>query len=190
MARVRKPQPTMETLLFATPEQKVLRFLLSEPTTSFTPRVISSKLKGVRGLGGAEGITRILTELETLGMVTFVDNRRAVRIQDDSSCVQMMKTFTSLCELEGLKKLLEPVATRIILFGSRATGKSRSDSNYDLCVVSQLPDEVKKIAGRHPLGRNIELLAWTPDDYHRAERADPTIMQKLTRGIVLWGTAW
>ena len=56
MARVRKPQPTLEAIIFATPEQKVLRLLLSEPTTSFTPRVISSKLTGVRGLGGGEGL--------------------------------------------------------------------------------------------------------------------------------------
>jgi hypothetical protein len=180
----------MDTLLFATPEQKVLRFLLSEPTTSFTPRVISSKLKGVRGLGGAEGITRILTELETLGLVNWVDNRRAVRIQDDCTCVQVMKTFAALCDLEGLQKQLEPLSTKIILFGSRATGKSRSDSNYDLCVVSQMPEEVRKIAGKHPLGQNIELLAWTPDDFDRAERHDPSTMQKISRGIVLWGSAW
>src|SRR5271168_2913488 len=112
MARVRKPQPTLESIVFATPEQKVLRLLLSEPTTSFTPRVISSKLKGVRGLGGAEGLARILNDLQALGLVDFVDNHRAVRLQDDNSFVQIMKTVAAVSDVETLKKLLEPVSTK------------------------------------------------------------------------------
>ena len=47
MARAKKPLPTLDGLLFVTPEQKLLRFLISEPTTAFTPRTLSSKLKGV-----------------------------------------------------------------------------------------------------------------------------------------------
>src|SRR4051794_30346206 len=103
MARVRKPQPALDSIFFSTPEQKVMRLLLSEPTTSFTPRVISSKLKGVRGLGGADGIMRILTDLQGLGLVDFVDNHRAVRLHDDNSAVQILKTFLAISDLEGLK---------------------------------------------------------------------------------------
>ena len=99
MARVRKPQPTLESLLFATPEQRVLRLLLGEPTTTLTPRVISSKLKGVRGLGGGEGLARILNDLQSLGLVDFVDNHRAVRLQDDNSFVQIMKTIAAINDL-------------------------------------------------------------------------------------------
>src|SRR5881296_1350216 len=103
MARVRNAPPSLETIFFSTPEQKVLRFLLSEPTTSFTPRVLSSKLKGIRGLGGVEGITKILHQLATLGMVEFIDNQRAVRVQDENPVVQHMKAFIAVCDLEGLK---------------------------------------------------------------------------------------
>src|SRR4051794_19167663 len=122
MARVRKSQPTLDSIFFATAEQRVMRLLLSEPTTSFTPRVISSKLKGVRGLGGADGITRILKDLQSLGLVDFVDNHRAVRAQEDSSAVELLKVFSALSELEGLKKLLEPVSSKGVLYGSSAVG--------------------------------------------------------------------
>ena len=104
MARVRKPTPTLESIFFATPEQKVFRLLLSEPTTSFTPRVISSKLKGVRGLGGGEGIMRVLNELQGLGLVDFVDNHRAVRLQDENSFVQIMKSVAAISDIETLRK--------------------------------------------------------------------------------------
>ncbi|HLD99393.1 MAG TPA: nucleotidyltransferase domain-containing protein [Bdellovibrionota bacterium] len=190
MARVRKPQPTLDSVFFSTPEQKVMRLLLSEPTTSFTPRVISSKLKGVRGLGGTEGIMRVLTDLQGIGLVDFVDNHRAVRLQDENTSVQILKTFLAMCDLEGLKKLLESTSTKGILFGSRAVGRARSDSDYDLFVVSEAPEEIRKVAGRHPLGKLIELIVWTPEMYEGIEQSDPALFQKLSQGIVLWGSTW
>jgi predicted nucleotidyltransferase len=190
MARVRKPQPTLESVLFSTPEQKVLRLLLAEPTTSFTPRVISSKLKGVRGLGGTEGIMRVLKELAELGMVDFVDNHRAVRLQDDNTGNHVLKKLTALCDLETLRKLLEPISSKGILFGSRAQGKQRSDSDYDLFVVTDQVEEVRKVAGRHPLGRAVELVVWTPEQFGEIGRQDPSLSSKLETGIVLWGSTW
>ncbi|OFZ20615.1 MAG: hypothetical protein A2X94_11380 [Bdellovibrionales bacterium GWB1_55_8] len=180
----------MNSVFFSTPEQKVLRLLLSEPTTSFSSRVISSKLKGVRGLGGTDGILRILGELEIAGLVDFVDNRRSVRLRDDCSPVRVLKTFLAICDLEGLKALLEPLSSKGILFGSRASGTSRSDSDYDMFVVSDQPEEIRKVVSRHPLGKMIELLVWTPDDYEKIEERDGALVQKLSRGIVLWGSSW
>jgi predicted nucleotidyltransferase len=190
MARVRKTQPTLENFFFATPEQRVLRFLLSEPTTTFTPRAISSKLKGVRGLGGIEGIQKILDELEALGLVDFVDNRRAVRIHDENSSLKVMKTFASMCDLEGLCKQLEPLAPKGFLFGSRASGKCHSDSDYDLLVVTDRPDEALRIAGGHPLGKMIQLRAVTADGFESLETEDSSLHQKISRGIQLWGATW
>ena len=147
-------------------------------------------MKGIRGLGGAEGLTKVLADLEVLGMVEFVDNRKSVRIRDESSPVQILKTFAAVCELEGLKGLLEPHSTKGILFGSHADGIASSDSDYDLFVVSASPEEVKKITSSHPIGRQIELQTWTPEDYHRIDKNDPKLAQKLARGIVVWGTSW
>ena len=190
MARVRKPQPTLDTIFFATPEQKVMRLLLSEPTTAFTPRVISSKLKGVRGLGGTEGIARILNSLEELGLVDFVDNRRAVRIQDENTTVHTLKRFAAICDLESLRKLLQPLSSKGILFGSRATGRARSDSDYDLFVVTDAPEQIREIAGSHPLGKAVEILAFTSDGYGELDNHDPKLARKLEQGVVLWGSTW
>lgn len=190
MARVRKLQPTLDSVFFNTPSQKVVRLLISEPTTSFTPRVISSKLKGVRGLGGAEGIMRILTELQSLGMVDFVDNHRAVRLQDENTTIGILKTFAAICDLESLQKLLEPICSKGILFGSRATGKARSDSDYDLFVVTDQPEEAKRIARGHPLGKAVELTAWTSEMYSEVEKEDAYLAERLPKGIVLWGSSW
>lgn len=190
MARVKKPKPTLDFIFFNSPEQRVIRFLLSEPTSTFIPRVISSRLKGVRGLGGAEGITRILLEFQEMGLVDFVDNNRAVRLRDDHPVMQLMKTVLALCDLEGLKALLEPISKRGILFGSRATGKARSDSDYDLFVVTDIPEEVKKVTARHPIGKQVELVTWTSDDFHDIHQKDSELAQKISNGIVMWETSW
>lgn len=190
MARVKKPKPTLDFIFFNTPEQRVIRFLLSEPTSTFIPRVISSRLKGVRGLGGAEGIIRILMEFQDLGLVDFIDNNRAVRLRDDHPLVQLMKTVLTLCDLEGLKGLLEPISKRGILFGSRAIGKARSDSDYDLFVVTDQQEEVKKVTSRHPLGKKVELITWTPEDFQDIHSRDRDLAQKISNGIVMWETNW
>jgi hypothetical protein len=190
MARVKKSQPTLDSIFFSTPEQKVMRLLLSEPTTALTPRVISSKLKGVRGLGGAEGLMKILTELQELGLVDFVDNHRAVRLHDEGPSIHLLKRFIAICDLESLKQLLEPICAKGILFGSRASGRARSDSDYDLFVVSDTPGHAVEIAARHPLGKLIEIVAWTPDQFERIGSTDPGLQQKLQSGVMLWGSGW
>jgi hypothetical protein len=190
VARLKKAAPSLDAIFFSTPEQKLIRLLLGDPTTTFTPRVICSKLKGVRGLGGVEGITEILVDLQTLGIVDFVSNHRAVRVQDDNSSVQILKTFVSICDLENLKWVLQPISTKGVLFGNRATGKAHSDSDYDLFIVSETPEEVKKAAARHPLGRAVELVIWTPELYAEIQRQDPTLFAKVTGGILLWGPTW
>jgi hypothetical protein len=187
VARVKKSQPTLDSIFFSTPEQKVMRLLLSEPTTSFTLRVIASKLKGIRGLGGVEGLTKILNGLQELGLVDFVDNHRAVRLHDDGAFLQLLKRMSAICDLETLKHQLQPVCSKGILFGSRASGRARSDSDYDLFVVSVSPDEAVKIAARHPLGKLIEIVAWTPEQFERIQSEDSGLQAKLSSGIVLWG---
>ncbi len=190
MARSNKPQVTLDTLFFVSPEQKLIKFLMTEPTTAFTPRVLSSKLKGVRGLGGVEGITKILKTLNELGLVIFLNNNREVCLQNDHPAIQLMKTFCAIADLEGLKQMIEPMSSRGVLFGSRATGKSRSDSNYNLLVVSESPEEIKKVTSRHPLGKKLEPMVLTPDEFSSIESKNKDLSKQIDEGITLWGSAW
>lgn len=187
MARAKVAAPTLEAILFQTPEQRVLRLLLCECTTAFSPRVIASKLKGVRGLGGPEGIVKILEKLETLGMVDFLNNRREVRLHDDNTNCQMLKVMSAVCDLESLKVVLEPLSSRAVLIGSRATGKARSDSDYDICISTESAGEVRKAAERHPLSKRLSLHLFTPDEALHLDEKDAKLAAKVARGVVLWG---
>lgn len=190
MARTNKPQLSLDTIFFVTPEQKLLRFLMTEPTTAFTPRVLSSKLKGVRGLGGVEGISKILKSLQELGLVIYLNNNREVCLQNDHPAIQLMKTFCAISDLEGLKQMIEPMSTKGVLFGSRASGKSRSDSNYNLLVVSETPEEIKKVTSRHPLGKKLEPMVLTPDEFNSTSGKSKELSKQFDDGIHLWGSTW
>lgn len=190
MARVKKTKPTLESLLFVTPEQRLLRLLLSESTTAFSPRVLSSRLKGVRGLGGAEGINKILQQLHEIGMVQFLNNNREVSLFNDSQPIQLLKRLVALCELEDICELLVPISSKGILFGSRASGQARSDSDYDVFVVTDQETEVRNRVERHPLGRRIEIVALPENDYIHLDERDPEMARKLENGIQLWGSGW
>lgn len=190
MARANKPIISLDTIFFSTPEQKLLRFLMSEPTTSFTPRVLSSRLKGVRGLGGAEGIQTILKNLSELGMVLFLNNNREICLQNEHPAIQQMKVFSALCDLEGLITTVQPMSTKGIIFGSRATGRYRTDSNYNLAVVTESCDEVINVVRGHPLVKKIDVLCLTPEEYHDVDTKQPELARHLNSGIVLWGSSW
>ena len=187
----RKSDLTMDHLLFASAEQKVLRFLINEPTTAFPLRGLSSRLKNVRGLGGPEGLMQILESLEDLGLVEFLDNKRAVRLFDDDSIyVQRLKVLSALCDLEALCEQLKAVSRRGVLFGSRSTGSAHSESDYDLFVVSSSPQDVQNFVSGHPLAKRIEVVIWSPEDFERINDKDAALEKKLERGIMLWNSRW
>jgi predicted nucleotidyltransferase len=190
MTKPKKIEYTLDELIFNTPEQRVLRMLLLEPTTVFNCRSLSSKLKGVRGLGGSEGILKVLNQFKELGIVEFLDSNRSVRLRDDSSFILRMKVIVALCELENLVKTLSPISDKGILFGSRSNGSARSDSDYDVLVVSKNLEEVKRLAQGSPLGKQLELIVKTPDEFAKLEKTDKKFFDKISNGVVLWGKIW
>jgi hypothetical protein len=190
MARSKKLTPTLDTFLFNSPQQRLLRFLLTEATTTFNLRVLSSKIKNIRGIGGPEGQLEVLSELEALGIVEFLDNRKAVRLVNEHYLVPTLKALSSIMDLEGLRPLLEPHCRRGYLFGSRATGSNRTDSDFDLFVVGENAEEIRRVAESYPLGRDLEVVVWPEDEYEHLESKDPGLAVKLANGIQLWGPSW
>ena len=75
-----------------------------------------------------------------------------------------------------------------MVFGSRPTGRACSDSDYDIFVVTDAPEQVREIAGGHPLGKAIEIVACTPEKYGAIENEDPKLASRVEQGIVLWGS--
>ena len=173
---------TLDDLMFSTPDQKVLRLLLLESTTVFPLRQLGNRLKGVRGIGGPEGLKQILAKLTAAGVIDWVDHDRAIRLRDDEGRVEVLKVLAVVCEMETLRQVLEPICGRGFLVGVRAEGKGTTDSDYEVAVVSDQPEEATRIARGHPLGKKIQLKFLSADDY-RDE------IQSYSRYVILWGSS-
>ncbi len=183
MARATKTPATWDSIFFATPEQKVLRYLLSSRETTYTLRVLVSKLKGVRGLGGIQGLENILTELEEANLVHFIDNRRAVRVSDEHSGNQVVRRLWGLCELESLYTQLQQFSTKGVLL---TTGPAE----INLYVVTEQPEEVKKLTEQHPMGKLAVLTLQTRDQFDSLAKKDAKLWATLNQGVLIWGSSW
>lgn len=183
MARATKTPATWDSIFISTPEQKVLRYLLSSRDTTYTLRVLVSKLKGVRGLGGIQGLEKILTELEEAGLVHFIDNRRAVRVSDEHAGNQVYRRLWGLCELESLYVQLQAVSTKGVLL-------STAPGEINLYVVTDQPDEVRKLTEQHPMGKLAMLVLNSREQFDSVAKKDPKLWNSLNQGVRIWGSSW
>ncbi len=183
MARATKTPATWDSIFFSTPEQKVLRYLLSSRDTTYTLRVLVSKLKGVRGLGGIQGLEKILTELEEAGLIHFIDNRRAIRISDEHAGNQVFRRLWGLCELESLYQQLQAISSKGVLLGT-------TPGEISLYVVTEQPEEVRKLTEQHPMGKLALLTMQTRDQFDSVPKKDPKLWANLNQGVLIWGSSW
>ena len=183
MARATKTPATWDSIFFATPEQKVLRYLLSSRDTTYTLRVLVSKLKGVRGLGGIQGLEKILADLEEVGLVHFIDNRRGIRISDEHSANQVTRRMWGLCELESLYVQLQAISTKGVLTGTLP-------GEIHLYIVTDQPEEVRKLTEQHPMGKLAILTLQPRDQFDGLAKRDPKLWATLNAGVLIWGSSW
>lgn len=93
-----------------------------------------------------------------------------------------------------LKDRFKGKITRIILFGSRAKGVNRPDSDYDLAVIlrkknhiiiNQIYDEVLTFLLRYAVDLSLKIYS---EENFQKETALPTPFMEeiMTRGVELW----
>lgn len=183
MARVQKPPLSWDALFFHTPHQKVLRFLSSQREATYSLRVLSTKLKAVRGLGGLTGLEEILAELEQAGFVSFIDNGKGIRVQDDHPSLSMLRRLWALSEFEGLFKQLEPM-------GKRGIVTDAAPGEVEFLVVSEKGEEIRTTIEQHPSGKLMKPLLITESQWDALSKKDPKLYVKAQQGSQVWGTIW
>ncbi len=82
--------------------------------------------------------------------------------------------------VEIIVKFVEP--EKIILFGSRATGESKPDSDYDLFVIKKEAEHRRKLAQQiyrslYGIGIAVDIIVETPDRFE-ALKNNPFLIYK------------
>lgn len=95
-----------------------------------------------------------------------------------------------------IPRRLRPLAPRlVILFGSRATGRARPDSDFDLALVMDLPDPAapRTVEARRRLlglGVPFDIVVFTPQEWDEAKDHPLALAHRIAReGKVLLGAA-
>ena len=98
--------------------------------------------------------------------------------------------------LREIVRRLAPLAPRLVmLFGSRAAGVARRDSDYDLLVIMDLPDpdQPRSLPVRRllrDLGVSFDVLVYTPEEWDSFRRHPLALAHRIEReGKVLLGAA-
>lgn len=86
---------------------------------------------------------------------------------------------------------LRKLTTRIILFGSCATGEDTSESDIDIFIVSEQKQKTLRVLEQTNLGRGFEAIQIQPiifshDEVLDSEKNDKEFLSLVREGIILW----
>lgn len=170
--------------LFSTPILRVLDFLMEYSDLEPSDGEITAQIKGVR----RAAVHQALTRLAHLGIVRRMRRgRRCFNALDfGHAWLTPLKAAGNLLALSPLVDALKECSSRIVLFGSRADGTNRHDSDFDLAVVSNERDSVHRIVAASELADRIQLIVKTPAEMLDFESHEPVFAANIRKGIVLW----
>lgn len=167
--------------LWETSLQRALMFLAGHPETEFYDREISAK----SGLSRSAA-NYALRRLAGAGWISADKRGRMVfyRASLENPVIRQIKIADTVIRLQPVIGRLAPLAARITLYGSAAEGRDRPDSDIDLLVISNRPEEARKAAAGLP--RNCQVLVHDPVSWAGIAKQKPVFFSETERGIVLW----
>lgn len=173
----------IKNILINTNQQKVLDFLADHLGQSFFESEIVDKTK--ISSGGAHYALKVLFQAD---LVECEGRGRRSRyfVNTDNPLIRQWKVLSNIAELFPLIKKLKNISQKIILFGSAAHGTNLKDSDIDLFVLTNVPNEVRQIVQKHPLREKIQLITKEVSAFLNLKKKDPVFYRELSRGFILY----
>lgn len=173
----------MDKIFIATNSQKILNFLAQNPGREYLSREIQ-KATGVSKAG-----TNLALNCLFKGKLIKREKRGKFYLYSaefSSPVIKQFKVLRTVLMLSNLINKLKKCAHKIILYGSRSRGEDTADSDIDLFVVTNMPQEVERIVKKQAIGKRVRLVMRTPLKYIEMETADPAFYNEVERGMALW----
>lgn len=127
--------------------------------------------------------TKDMVNLSKKGKMNFY------RVNLENPLVKQFKITQTISELNGIVGLLRLLASRVILFGSCAEGLDTQDSDIDLAIITQSPQEVRNIIRKMKMKRVVQPLIVSASDFMTLGVKDKPLYERINRGIDLWRKA-
>jgi predicted nucleotidyltransferase len=173
----------LDVVVSRSAKQRVLTYLADAPSQAFFENQVA------QGSGVSMAATHYaMHALAAEGLLRREDRgkRRAYGVDRAHPVVRQWKVLLTLARVEPLLAALRPVADRVTLFGSCASGTDHEDSDIDLYVRTARPEEARRIVEAIPQVKRIQLVAKTILEEAEAERNSPVFLENVRRGVVLY----
>jgi predicted nucleotidyltransferase len=163
----------------------ILRLLASEPLRSYYQREVA-RIAGV-SVGKTNQVLRRLEKDELLSR----ERRGNVDLYSynlGSPPARYLKIFFNLSEVEGLRRRLRGLSSKVILFGSCAEGTDSRESDIDILVVAGDKEAAEKTVRKAESGtrRKISPVILTPLEFSGLKEKDQAFYEQVNKGITLW----
>nr|WP_319539625.1 nucleotidyltransferase domain-containing protein [uncultured Methanospirillum sp.] len=151
--------------------------------------------KYVREISRETGISTgtVSTTLKTLReqeLVVRIDRGRLALYHAaiHNPIVREIKILCTLSEIYPVVRKMQGCVSKIILFGSSATGEDTVDSDIDLMIISLERDEIHRILAENTdiSDREVSPIILTPGEFARLKTNDPPLYKRINQGKVVY----
>lgn len=169
--------------LFSTNSQKILLYLVSNPSKEQTEKEIQ-KATNISKAGVNFALKSLvrdgLVQVEKRGKMSFY----SVDLGDP--IIRQIKVIATLLALKPLVANLKDKSDKVVLFGSASTGTNIEESDIDLFILTNQPKEIQTIIKEFDFGNKIQAVVKKPMDYISLKKKDPLFYDEVSRGLILW----
>jgi predicted nucleotidyltransferase len=173
-----------KNILIATNAQKVLHFLIDHPVKELLESEIQRATKISKS-----GVNYALSDLVAANFISRTKRGKAFfyTLKHKSLIVKQLKIIETLTQLNPLLKKLEPLTSKIILFGSASRGENTLDSDIDLLILTEYKKEVRKIVAEYKTV-DVKYQAIIQDhlEYVSSKKEDDVFHSQVKKGITIW----
>ncbi|MFP3950512.1 MAG: nucleotidyltransferase domain-containing protein [Candidatus Micrarchaeia archaeon] len=169
---------------------RITRYVLSDPTKEYSARGLAEELKV-----SPASASKTMKELRGKGILNSHQVGRSVlyRANLESALCRHWKTVFSLEEISGsrffseCRRKLQNILS-IMLYGSRAQGKDRPQSDYDFLVVTATRQKARPDPANFGLPAEANCLVFSFSEWKKHAQKNPAFYKDVMfYGIVLEG---
>lgn len=174
----------LKTLVFSTPLQLTLDYLLQNSDLELNDTQLTTEVLGAK----RAAIHQSLLTLNQCGIIhRHNEGRRCInKLNQDLPWIVPLKIVSNILNLEPFVSKIRDIASKIVLFGSRATGHNRHDSDYDILIISSAHEEIANASMQNALSEKLQLIIKTPEEFLDFDTHEPVLAEHIRKGILLW----
>jgi len=170
-------------LKITTNNKKIINLLADYPSRSFFTKEISDKLK--ISLGGVHNSLKELVK-EKIVSVEQRGNMKFFQINFHNSLVRQLRSAFAVEKLSKIVGKIEKDSKEIILFGSASRGEQSAESDLDLFILTNDPQNIKEIMKKEQGKLPIKMIIKTPNEWGEMEIKEPEFYLEVKKGIKLY----